>query len=320
LKNNIDENKEGLRIVDGVLIIPEGTEDMTGFGDAWTYMKAHGGFTRIQFPMYFTHVWTGEFEGCASLKELTFPEGFLYIYPEAFSNCPELVSVTFPDSLQLIGHRAFADCDKLEKVHMSQALYQGFMSDWEEDVRCAQPDLGGLEWILYEKYQKRGDVEVVACDARFLEMRVPSNERKVKVTQFLVTVENRADYHVTVDCVEFCLVDIDNYREPVDVYFGEYVNIFAEKKSQICFREEEEKGWTAVQLAPQGVKARKRSILDAITATAENLCGGELGSTCRIRLRVCYTDHAGQRGKSAWSDEYSIEVESKLYVTGIEAF
>jgi hypothetical protein len=318
LKNDIDENKEGLRIVDGVLIIPEG--GTTDFGDAWTSMKAHGGFERIQFPKDFTHVWDGEFEGCTSLKELTFPEGLLYIYPEAFSNCPELVSVTFPDSLQWIGHRAFADCDKLEKVHMSQELYKGFIGGREEDVSCALPDLGGLGWILYEKYQKRGDVEVVACDARCLEMRTPNNERKVKVTQLLVAVENRADYPVTVDCVEFCLVDIDNYQEPDDVDYGEfYVNSYAKKKSQICFRESEEGRWTAVQLAPQRVKARKRSILDAITATAENPCGGELGSTCRIRLRVCYTDHAGQRGKSAWSDECCLEVESKLYVTGIQA-
>jgi hypothetical protein len=68
------ESKEGLRIVDGVLIIPEGTTEaevsnLVEDEDAWTSMKAHGGFTRIQFPKGFTSVYWGKFEWCASLKE-----------------------------------------------------------------------------------------------------------------------------------------------------------------------------------------------------------------------------------------------------------
>jgi len=76
-------------VVDGVLIIQEGTDEI-----GWDEYRDRTDFTGVSFPKSLKSIEGFAFCGCTGLKELTFPENVKCIGERAFGDCSGLETLT----------------------------------------------------------------------------------------------------------------------------------------------------------------------------------------------------------------------------------
>lgn len=180
-------NVETLVLGDGVVEIPEGTFNDTG----WNRLNT------VEFGEALTCISASAFEGCSNLSNVNFKtaaslsgmgEGafagsavtevdlsectqLAELPDDAFSGCANLEKVVFNEGLKSIGWGAFYDCDKLEKVEFPDSLkrigtHVEDLEDLDEDVYGAFEDCNSLKTVDFnEGLETIGDASFCCCPA-----------------------------------------------------------------------------------------------------------------------------------------------------------
>ena len=109
--NNVLEKVDNEDIVNGTVIIPDGT---TSIGKSAFYFCSS--LKEITIPENVTSIGKTAFYFCSSLKEITIPENVTSIGEGAFYGCSSLNSITIPKNITSIGDRAFYCCSSLKEI------------------------------------------------------------------------------------------------------------------------------------------------------------------------------------------------------------
>ena len=97
-------------IVDGVLIIPDGTKTI----DSWEY-SGRTDFSGVAFPEGLTEIAYEAFIDCASLEDIRFPKSLTTIKNGAFKGCKRLKKVIIAENVIKVENESFKNCERLEE-------------------------------------------------------------------------------------------------------------------------------------------------------------------------------------------------------------
>ena len=115
--NNILERVDNEDIVNGTVIIPDGTTSIgvCAFEDCQSLKE-------ITIPRSVTSIGVEAFDGCRSLEKVVIKEGVTSIGGYAFANCSSLKTIIIPESVTSIGEDTFGNCSSLETLTISKNI------------------------------------------------------------------------------------------------------------------------------------------------------------------------------------------------------
>lgn len=118
-------------IIDGVGIIPDGTEKLGTvktysremyFDKRWLTFKGREDLKKVIIPNTVTHIGRYTFEDCVNLEEVIIPDSVTVIDECAFKGCKNLSHIDLPDSVERIDSYAFKGCVSLSKIVIPASL------------------------------------------------------------------------------------------------------------------------------------------------------------------------------------------------------
>ena len=115
--NNVLEKVDNEDIVNGTVIIPDGT---TSIGSAAFYDCSS--LKEITIPENVTSIGDVAFTNCSSLETIIIPKSVTNIGEYVFYNCHSLKQITIPENVTSIGEGTFCNCSSLETIIIPKSV------------------------------------------------------------------------------------------------------------------------------------------------------------------------------------------------------